>query len=47
MSNRRRNYSCLGFIGDILMILITAAIFSGFPVWLVWIFIREMRLRNR
>lgn len=36
MSNCRR-YGCLNFLFDILMIFITGGL------WLVWIFVREMR----
>lgn len=35
----RRHYGCLGFIGDIFMVLITCGL------WLIWIFVREMRNR--
>lgn len=31
----------MGFIGDILMVFLTGGL------WLIWIFIREMRNRNR
>lgn len=43
MSTRsRRPYGCLAFLFDILMCLLTAAVL-GFPVWIIWIFVREMR----
>lgn len=48
MSSRpryRRRYGCLAFLFDIFMILLTAALCGGFPIWLVWIFVREMRNR--
>lgn len=32
-------YGCLGFFGDCLMTLLT------FGLWLIWIFVREMRRR--
>jgi hypothetical protein len=32
-------YGCLSFIGDILMIGLTGGL------WLIWIFVREMRRR--
>lgn len=38
-SGGRKSYSCLGFLGDIFMTVIT----SGF--WLLWVFVREMRRR--
>lgn len=41
----RKPYGCLPFAFDVFMIALTAAIFGGFPVWLVWIFVREMRNR--
>lgn len=44
MSHRRRPYGCLAFLWDVFMVLLTAAIF-GFPVWIIWIFVREMRNR--
>lgn len=43
MSRHCRHYGCLNFMFDILMCLITAALFGGVPVWLIWIFVREMR----
>jgi hypothetical protein len=36
----RRRYGCLTFLFDIFMTFLTAGI------WLIWIFVREMRLRN-
>jgi hypothetical protein len=42
MCRRCRRYGCLNLLFDILMTLITAAMF-GFPVWWIWIFFREMR----
>jgi hypothetical protein len=33
-------YGCLGFLGDVFMTAITSGL------WLIWIFIREMRRRN-
>lgn len=45
MGNRRnrrnrRNYGCLAFLFDIVMTCLTAGL------WLIWIFVREMRNRN-
>lgn len=37
--SRRPRYSCLGFIGDIIMFFLTGGL------WLIWIFVREMRYR--
>lgn len=34
-----RRYGCMGFIFDLFMIMITGGL------WLVWIFVREMRRR--
>lgn len=34
-----RQYSCLGFLGDVFMTIITGGL------WLIWIFVREMRRR--
>lgn len=34
------HYGCLSFIGDVIMVFLTAGL------WLIWIFVREMR-RNR
>lgn len=39
MSNCRRRYGCLSFLGDVFMTLITGGL------WLIWIFVREMRNR--
>lgn len=35
----QRKYGCLGFFGDVFMICITGGL------WLLWIFVREMRRR--
>lgn len=35
----RKPYGCLGFLGDVFMTIITGGL------WLIWIFIREMRRR--
>lgn len=35
-----KRYGCLGFLGDIFMVTITGGL------WLVWIFVREMRRRR-
>lgn len=32
-------YGCLGFLGDLFMIALTGGL------WLIWIFVREMRRR--
>ena len=37
MSRNRRSYGCMAFLFDLLMIAITGGL------WLVWIFVREMR----
>lgn len=42
-SHCRRPYGCMAFLFDVLMILLTAALFGGFPAWIIWIFVREMR----
>jgi len=42
-----KQYGCLAFLFVVFMCLITAAIFGGFPVWLIWIFVREMRKARR
>jgi hypothetical protein len=34
-----KNYGCLHFIGDVLLTLLTGGL------WLIWIFVREMRRR--
>lgn len=39
MSNNSSNYGCLNFLFDIFMICITGGL------WLIWIFVREMRKR--
>lgn len=36
----QRRYGCLAFLFDIFMTCITGGL------WLIWIFVREMRLRN-
>lgn len=33
----RKPYGCLGFLGDVFMLIITGGL------WLIWIFVREMR----
>jgi hypothetical protein len=38
-NNCRRPYGCMSFLFDILMVIITGGL------WLIWIFIREMRNR--
>jgi hypothetical protein len=35
----RRPYGCLGFLGDVIMTFLTGGL------WLIWIFVREMRNR--
>jgi hypothetical protein len=35
----RRQYGCLGFLGDVIMTVLTSGL------WLIWIFVREMRRR--
>jgi hypothetical protein len=39
MSRCRRHYGLLNFVFDIFMVLITGGL------WLIWIFVREMRGR--
>jgi hypothetical protein len=34
-----RRYGCMGFLGDIFMTVITGGL------WLIWVFVREMRRR--
>lgn len=34
-----RNYGCLAFLFDVLMVFLTGGL------WLIWIFVREMRRR--
>lgn len=36
----QKRYGILGFLGDIIMVVLTGGL------WLIWIFIREMRGRN-
>lgn len=36
---RRKKYGCFGFLGDVIMTTITGGL------WLIWIFVREMRRR--
>lgn len=36
---QRRRYGCLSFLGDVLMTLLTSGL------WLIWVFVREMRNR--
>lgn len=33
----KRPYSCMGFLGDVIMTLLTSGL------WLIWVFVREMR----
>lgn len=35
-----KRYGCLGFLLDIIMVLLTGGL------WLIWIFVREMRRRS-
>lgn len=35
----KRRYGCFGFFGDILMTVCTGGL------WLIWVFVREMRRR--
>lgn len=37
--SRRNSYSCIGFLGDCFMTVITGGL------WLIWVFVREMRNR--
>jgi hypothetical protein len=37
---RRKPYGCLSFIFDCVMVVITGGL------WLIWIFVREMRKRG-
>jgi len=37
----RRQYGCLAFLLDVLLVLITQGL------WIIWIFVREMRRRRR
>lgn len=39
MAKRRQKYTLLGFLFDLVMICLTAGL------WLIWIFVREMRNR--
>lgn len=41
----RPRYGCMAFLFDIFMCIVTALIFGGVPVWIIWIFVREMRNR--
>lgn len=41
----RRPYGCMAFLFDVFMCILTAIFFGGFPVWIIWIFVREMRNR--
>jgi hypothetical protein len=34
------NYGCLSFLGDVFMVCLTGGL------WLIWIFVREMRNRR-
>lgn len=38
---RERKYGFWSFVGDCLMVVLTGGL------WLIWIFVREMRNRNR
>lgn len=38
-ADRPKRYGCFGFLGDIIMTGITGGL------WLIWIFVREMRRR--
>lgn len=40
---RRSRYGFWQFVRDLLGTIVTMALCGGFPVWWVWIFIREMR----
>jgi hypothetical protein len=35
----KKSYGCLKFLGDVIMVFLT------FGLWLIWIFVREMRNR--
>jgi hypothetical protein len=37
---KQNNYGCGGFLFDIIMIVLTGGL------WLIWIFVREMRKNN-
>ena len=39
MSRNKKQYGCLGFLFDCILTLVTGGL------WLIWIFIREMRNR--
>lgn len=39
MSNRKKKYTLLSFLFDLIMIVLTGGL------WLIWIFVREMRNR--
>jgi hypothetical protein len=39
-NGRRPQYGCLSFLGDVFMTCITGGL------WLIWVFIREMRNRR-
>lgn len=39
MNTPSRNYGCLSFIGDVVMTCLTGGL------WLIWVFVREMRRR--
>lgn len=41
---RRGRYGLWNFVRDVLGCLITTVLL-GFPFWLIWIFVREMRSR--
>lgn len=38
-SYENNNYGCFGFVGDVVMTVLTGGL------WLIWIFVREMRRR--
>lgn len=40
MSNCRRPYGCMSFLFDAFMTVLTAGL------WLIWVFVREMRYRR-
>ena len=36
----RRKYGCMSFLGDCLLTMLTGGL------WLIWVFVREMRYRR-
>lgn len=38
---QQKSYGFFSFIGDVIMLFLTAGL------WLIWIFVREMRRRNQ